>query len=91
MPESTQQMDERLCGVIAAARFEALPQPYGWRLVSQLSQLPTTALAAVRDGSAWYALTPVLPDAPGAYSHPRVSFCRRFECFGFRRVARQES
>ena len=63
MPESTQQMGERLCGVIAAARFEALSQPYGWQLVSQLSQLPTTALAAVRDGPAWYALTPVSPNA----------------------------
>jgi hypothetical protein len=67
MPESTQQMGERLCGVIAAARFEALSQPHGWQLLSQLSQLPTTALAAVRDGSVWYALTPVSPNAPGAY------------------------
>jgi hypothetical protein len=88
MPESTQQMGERFCGVIAAARFEALSQPYGWQLVSQLSQLPTTALAAVRDGSAWYALTPVSPNAPGAYRILVFHFAEGSKCFGFRRMAR---
>ena len=67
MPESTEQMHERLSGVIAASRFEALSQPYAWQQVSKLSQLPTTALAAVRDGSTWYALTAVTPEATGAY------------------------
>jgi hypothetical protein len=67
MSESTQEMHERLCGVIAAARFEALSQPYAWQLAGQPSQLPTNALAAVRDGSAWYALTSVPPEATGAY------------------------
>ena len=67
MPESTEQMHERLAGVIAAARFEALSQPYAWQQVSKLSQLPATALAAVRDGSTWYALAAVTPEAAGAY------------------------
>ena len=83
MPESTQQMDERLCGVIAAARIEALSQPYRWRLVRQLSQLPTTALAAVRDGSAWYALTPVSADAPGAYRILVFHFAEGSNASGF--------
>jgi hypothetical protein len=67
MPESTEQMHERLIGVIAASRFEALSQPYAWQEVSELSQLPATALAAVRDGSTRYALIPVSPETAGAY------------------------
>ena len=83
MPESEQQMGERLCGVIAGSRFEALSQPYGWQLVSQLSQLPTTALAAVRDGSAWYALTPVARNAPGAYRILMFHFAEGSNASGF--------
>jgi hypothetical protein len=83
MPESAEQMHERLCGAIAAARFEALSQPYGWQPVSQLSQLPTTALAAVRDGSAWYALTPVSPNAPGAYRILVFHFAEGSNASGF--------
>jgi hypothetical protein len=67
MPESTERMHKRLLGVIAAARFETFSQPYAWQQVSQSSQLPADALAAVGDGSAWYALTPVPPGATGAY------------------------
>ena len=37
MSESTQQMHERLCGVIAAARFEALSQPYAWQLAGTIA------------------------------------------------------
>jgi hypothetical protein len=86
MPESPEQMHERLCGAIAAARFEALSQPYAWQQVSQSLQLPTNALAAVRDGSAWYALAPIPPDATGAY-RILVFHYRRIERFGFRGVA----
>src|SRR5882724_7047633 len=67
MPETTEQMHARLCGVIAVSRFEALSQPYAWQPLSTSSQLSDDALAAVRDGSSWYALTPVSPDAVGAY------------------------
>ena len=67
MPEAPEQTDKRLRAVIAAARFEALIQRYAWQPVAQPSQLPDTALAAVRDRSAWYALTSVPPDATGAY------------------------
>jgi hypothetical protein len=48
MQEPAEQMHERLSGVIAASRFEALPQPYAWRLVEALSKVPSDALAAVR-------------------------------------------
>jgi hypothetical protein len=83
MPESTQQMHERLCGVIAAARFEALSQPYAWQSVSQPSQLPTNALAAVRDGSAWYALTSVPPESIGAYRILVFHFAEGSNASGF--------
>ena len=83
MPESSEQMHERLCGVIAAARFEALSQPYAWQALSQPSQLPTDALAAVRDGSAWYALAPVPPDAIGAYRILVFHFAEGSNASGF--------
>ena len=83
MPESTEQMHERLAGVIAAARFEALSQPYAWQKVSKLSQLPATALAAVRDGSTWYALTAVTPEATGAYRILVFHFAEGSNASGF--------
>ena len=67
MSESAEQMHKRLCSVIAAARFEVLAQPYAWEQVSEPSRLPANALAVVRDGSAWYALTSVPPNPTGAY------------------------
>jgi hypothetical protein len=83
MPESAEQMHERLCGAIAAARFEALSQPYAWQQVSQPLQLPTNALAAVRDGSAWYALAPVPLDATGAYRILVFHFAEGSNASGF--------
>jgi hypothetical protein len=67
MAETAEQMHERLRGVMAVARFEALSQPYAWQQLGETSQLSDNALAAVKDGSTWYALTPVSPDATGAY------------------------
>src|SRR5262249_36535897 len=78
----------RCTSAFAAARFEALSQAYAWQQVSKSSRFPATALAVVRDGSAWYALTPVQPDATGAYRILVFHFCRTFERFGLRRVAR---
>ncbi|MEN3365231.1 MAG: hypothetical protein V7606_2505 [Burkholderiales bacterium] len=83
MSESTQQMHTRLCGVIAAARFEPLSQPYAWQLISHPSQLSTTALAAVRDGSAWYALISVPPEATGAYRILAFHFAEGSNASGF--------
>ncbi len=51
MLESAEQMHARLCSVIAAARFEALSQPYAWEHVSEPSRVSTNGLAVVRD---WY-------------------------------------
>ena len=76
-------MHERLCGVIAAARFEALSEPYAWEPMSGSSRLPANALAAVRDGSAWYALTPVPPDATGAYRILVFHFAEGSNASGF--------
>jgi hypothetical protein len=83
MPESADQMHERLCGAIAVARFDTLSQPYAWRQLSQSLQLPTNALAAVRDGSAWYALAPVPPDATGAYRILVFHFAEGSDVSGF--------
>jgi hypothetical protein len=67
MSETPEQMHNRLIAVIAAARFEALPQPYAWQRLDALLKLPSGALASVRDGATWYALAPVSPEAAGAY------------------------
>ena len=83
MSESAEQMHKRLCGVIAAARFEALSQPYAWAPVSQSSRLPADALAVVRDGSAWYALTSVPPNAMGAYRILAFHFAEGSNASGF--------
>jgi hypothetical protein len=83
MPESADQMHKRLCGVIAAARFEALSQPHAWQQVSESSRLPANALALVRDGSAWYALTPFPPDETGAYRILAFHFAEGSDAPGF--------
>ena len=83
MREATEQMHERLSGIMAASRFEALSQPYAWQQVSKLSQLPATALAAVRDGSTWYALTAVTPEATGAYRILVFHFAEGSNASGF--------
>jgi len=83
MPESTEQLHERLSRVIAASRFEALSQPYAWQQVGKLSQLPATALAAVRDGSTCYALTAVAPEATGAYRILVFHFAEGSNASGF--------
>ena len=88
MSESAEQMHARLCRVIAAARLEVLSQPYAWEQVSEPSRVPINALAVVRDGSAWYALTAVPPNTTGAYRILGISLCRGLKRFGLRRVAR---
>ena len=83
MREATEQMHERLSGIMAASRFEALSQPYAWQQVSKLSELPATALAAVRDGSTWYALAAVTPEAAGAYRIMVFHFAEGSNASGF--------
>ena len=83
MRESTEQMHERLSGVMAASRFEALFQPYAWQQVSKLSELPATALAAVRDGSTWYALAAVTTEATGGYRIMVFHFAEGSNASGF--------
>ena len=83
MREATEQMHERLSGIMAASRFEALSQPYAWQQVSRLLQLPATAVAAVRDGSTWYALRAVTPEAAGAYRIMVFHFAEGSNASGF--------
>jgi hypothetical protein len=83
MPESVERAHERLLGVIAASRFEALVRPYAWAQLGLSSQLPADALAAVRDGAAWYVLTPVAPDAAGAYRILVFHFAEGSNASGF--------
>ena len=83
MSESAKQMHKRLCSVIAAARFEALSQAYAWQQVSKSSRFPAKALAVVRDGSTWCALTPAPPDAMGAYRILVFHFAEGSNASGF--------
>jgi hypothetical protein len=83
MSETAEQMHKRLCSVIAAARFEALSQAYAWQQVSKSSRFPANALAVVRDGSAWCALTPVPSDATGAYRILVFHFAEGSNASGF--------
>lgn len=83
MPESSEQTHARLRSVIAAARFEALSQPYAWVQPGKSSPLPADALAAVRDGAAWYALSPVSQSAAGAYRILAFHFAEGSNASGF--------
>src|SRR5262249_56177719 len=83
MSESAEQMHARLCRVIAGARLEVLSQPYAWEQVSEPSRLPANALAVVRDGSAWYALTSVPANAKGAYRILVFHFAEGLNASGF--------
>jgi hypothetical protein len=83
MPESPEQMHQRLKRVITTARFEALAQPYAWVGLGQSLQPPADALAAVRDGAVWYALNPVAPDAAGAYRILVFHFAEGSNASGF--------
>src|SRR5262249_62178537 len=83
MSESAEQMHARLCRVIAAARFEVLSQPYAWEQVSEPSRVPINALAVVRDGSAWYALTAVPPNTTGTYRILVFHFAEDSNASGF--------
>jgi hypothetical protein len=83
MPETTGQVHHRLCGVIAASRFDVLAQPHAWQPLGASSQLPSDALAAVRDGASWYALTPATHDAAGAYRVVAFHFAEGSNASGF--------
>ena len=83
MAESTEQMHRRLCGVISTAKFESLTEPHAWRPLSGDESLPRQALAAVRDGAAWYALSPSNGDTEGAYRIFAFHFAEQESASGF--------
>jgi hypothetical protein len=82
VPETDSEMHDRLCGVLVAARFEVLREPHAWQAIGDAS-LPATAVAAVRDGSAWYALTPVGDGIAGAYRILMFHFAEGTNASGF--------
>jgi len=51
--ETPEQMNQRLCGVIAHARFTVLAEPHAWQPLARSTPLPASAIAVVRDGEAW--------------------------------------
>jgi hypothetical protein len=83
MSETPEQMHNRLNAVMAAARFEPLPQPYAWQRVDTLLKLPSGALASVRDCSTWYALAPASPEAAGVYRILVFHFAEGTNASGF--------
>jgi hypothetical protein len=83
VPETDSEMHDRLRGVLAAAKFEVLPQPHAWQEIKDTPGLPVAALAAVRDGSAWYALAPVASGTAGAYRILMFHFAEGSNASGF--------
>jgi hypothetical protein len=83
MQETSQQMHERLSDVIAKSRFEALSVPYAWQAIADSRQVPDGALAAVRDGHAWYALAPSNRDTKGNYRVFSFHFAEGTNASGF--------
>jgi len=58
MSETTEQMQARLLGVIARARFEVLPDDYVWSSLSLGHAPAREAIACVRDGDEWSQFVP---------------------------------
>jgi len=83
MSESPEQMHARLCGVVAAAQFEVLSEPHAWEQLGEPLRPPADALAVVRDGAAWYALTPASRNAAGAYRILAFHFAEGSNASGF--------
>jgi hypothetical protein len=83
VPETDREMHDRLCGVLAAARFDVLPEPHAWQAIENTTSLPAAAVAAVRDGSAWYALAPVARGTAGAYRVLTFHFAEGSNASGF--------
>jgi hypothetical protein len=83
MPETVDQMHDRLLGVIAKSHFEAFSQPYAWQGIPDTRQIPDGSLAAVRDGDAWYALAPASQLASDNYRVFAFHFAEGTNASGF--------
>jgi hypothetical protein len=81
--EPPEQMNQRLCGVIARARFTVLPEPHAWQPLARSAPLPASAIAVVRDGESWAALVPTATDAAGAYRIFAFHFAEGTNASGF--------
>jgi hypothetical protein len=81
--ETPEQINQRLCGVIARARFTVLAEPHAWQPLARSAPLPASAIAVVRDGEAWAALVPTTTDAAGAYRIFAFHFAEGTNASGF--------
>ena len=81
--ETPEQMNRRLCGVIARARFTVLAEPHVWQPLARSAPLPASAIAVVRDGEAWAALVPATTDAAGTYRIFAFHFAEGTNASGF--------
>jgi hypothetical protein len=83
MSETLEEMNRRLCGVIARARFTVLAEPHAWQPLARSAPLPANAIAVVRDGESWAALVPTTADAAGAYRIFAFHFAEGTNASGF--------
>ena len=83
MSETPEQMNQRLCGVIARARFTVLTEPHASQPLARFAPLPAGAVAVVRDGEAWAALVPTTTEAVGAYRIFAFHFAEGTNASGF--------
>jgi hypothetical protein len=83
MTETAEQMHDRLVDVIARARFRALSEPYAWQPLTKTEWIAEGALAAVKDGEAWYALAPAARGATGTYRVLVFHFAEGTNASGF--------
>jgi hypothetical protein len=81
--ETAEQMHDRLLEVIARSRFKALSEPYAWQSIPGSRQIPGDALAAVKDGNAWYALAPAIKGDKGSYRVFLFHFAEGTNASGF--------
>ena len=72
--ETPEQMNQRLCGVIARARFTVLAQPHAWQPLARSAPFPASAIAAVRDGGGMGCSGAYHDGRSGRLSHLRLPF-----------------
>src|SRR5262249_51237214 len=83
MSETPEQMNQRLCGGIARARFTVLAQPHAWQPLARSAPFPASAQQPCETAAASAALGPTTPDAAGAYRIFAFHFAEGTNASGF--------